>query len=398
MNIYLDCEEVAGNLAGSLVGEGYIGNYELSQDGYVRLFGMGDASDKGEGFLYALTPGSEPAVAGKYIVLKYRISADNKESVNTIQFYLSTTLPHPSDEGLIIYNPADEDGEWHVLVIDATKNIREEFASNFAPNSDGDYVINFLRFDFFNNKMSAESYFDLAYLGMDSDLDKIIELNSDFEYLTYVEGNAKYKLLTATGEIVDFNGNTPDVGGCEDQKDNYIAENSGYSASDKAYWSCLDMINGRGENGNALILRNSGSSKNGVAVFEHNGSTVGDSKMIFSGWCVVNGGISKYVWSVDGGVTWHDATPNVYSLLPDADTAILNSATGNLCITLEPGSEKNSVFQGGLNNPDPASVAGIYADLSDYLGETVNLTLAAVPQNEQDTLCVIAHFTGITVQ
>ena len=119
--------------------------------------------------------------------------------------------------------------------------------------------------------------------------------------------------------------------------------------------------------------------------------------MIFSGWCVVNGGISKYVWSVDGGVTWHDAAFNIYSSLPNADTAIMNSATNHLGIAFDAGSEKNAVFQGGLNNPDPASVAGIYADLSDYSGETVSLTLAAVPQNAQDTLCVIAHVTGITV-
>jgi hypothetical protein len=55
------------------------------------------------------------------------------------------------------------------------------------------------------------------------------------------------------------------------------------------------------------------------------------------------------------------------------------------------------MFQGSLNPPDPSTVAGVVADLSDFAGQTVNLTLAAVPEAQQDAICIIAHVTGITV-
>jgi hypothetical protein len=265
------------------------------------------------------------------------------------------------------------------------------------PNADGEYVINFLRFDFFNSTMSAESRIDIAYFGMDSDLDKIIEINKDVEYITYVEGETKYKLITETGEIVGLGGNsTGNVTESNSQAD-YIGEGSAYKVSDKEYFSCLDMINGRGENGEVYIRRTSGNSKTGVTVFNHNGSTVGENIMIFSGWCVVNGGVSKYVWSADGGVTWNDTGLSFYSNLLSASQGVLDSASAKLGITLESGSEYNAMFQGSLNPPDPSTVAGVVADLSDFAGQTVNVTLAAVPETAQDTLCIIAHVTGITV-
>ena len=123
----------------------------------------------------------------------------------------------------------------------------------------------------------------------------------------------------------------------------------------------------------------------------------GENLMIFSGWCVVNGGVSKYVWSADGGVTWNDVGLSYYSSLPSAGQAVLDSASANLGITLESGSKYNAVFQGVLNSPDPATVAGVVADLSAYAGQTVNVTFAAVPETAQDTLCVIAYVKNITV-
>jgi hypothetical protein len=76
---------------------------------------------------------------------------------------------------------------------------------------------------------------------------------------------------------------------------------------------------------------------------------------------------------------------------------VLDSASAKLGITLESGSEYNAMFQGSLNPPDPSTVAGVVADLSDFAGQTVNVTLAAVPETAQDTLCVIAYVKNITV-
>jgi len=393
LNIYLDHQEVGVNLGGGLIGEGFISKYEIFGEEFVRLYGMNATSIQEESMMFALSPGADPMVAGRYLVLKYRVPADNADKLGSLQFYVSTQTPNPTEEGLVLYSPVDQDGEWHVIVIDVLKNPRPAFSSVFKPNEDGEYMINFLRFDFFNGKVSPETYFDFAYLGMDDDLDKIIALNKDTEYLTFIEGDVTYKLDTATGEKLNADGSRPD----SDSDGGYIGEGSEYKASDKAYWSYLDMINGRGENGAAQIVRNAGNSKNGAAVFNHNGSTVGENLMIFSGWCVVNGGISKYVWSADGGVTWHDAKPNIYVTFPDADSAVIDSARGNLGIALDQGSEKNSMFQGGLNNPDPSTVQGVAADLSDYAGQTVNIIFAAVPETEQDSVCIIACVKGVAV-
>jgi len=399
LNIYLDHEEIAANLAGSMVGEGFISNYEPSTDGYVRLFGMGE-SEKSEGYLYALAPGKEALVGGKYIVLKYRLPSTNKESTGFLQFYTSTVTRQPSDRALLLYWPKADD-QWHVLVIDATKNTRASFASEFKPNGDGDYVINFLRFDFFNNRMSTESYIDIAYLGMDNDLEKIIDINTDTEYLTYVEGDAKYKIFTATGEKVNFDGSVPEVETESTVDDEveivYISEESGYTASDATYTSYIDMINGTGQNGKTMIAKRGGGSKDDVLVVEHNGGTVGDDLLIFSGWCVVDGGVSKYVWSADGGKTWNDIELRVYTSLSNASQAVLDVANNHLGTAIEQSSAAQAMFQGAANLSDPSKVAGVAANLSAFAGQTVNVTFAAVPEAAQDTLCLIAHVKNVTV-
>ena len=56
--------------------------------------------------------------------------------------------------------------------------------------------------------------------------------------------------------------------------------------------------------------------------------------------------------------------------------------------------EKSS-YQGSLNGP--ASANGLAADLSAYAGQTVNVTFATVPASDTDSLCIVAHITGITV-
>ena len=55
----------------------------------------------------------------------------------------------------------------------------------------------------------------------------------------------------------------------------------------------------------------------------------------------------------------------------------------------------NSAYQGGLNGP--SSAKGIAADLSQYAGQTVDVTFAVVPAAENDSLCILAHIKGVHV-
>ena len=157
------------------------------------------------------------------------------------------------------------------------------------------------------------------------------------------------------------------------------------------------MINGRGQDGKSLIGKRGGGSKDKVLVINHNGTTVGDNLLIFSGWCVIDGGVAKYVWSADGGKTWNDVELRVYTSLSNVSTDVLPSANAYLGASIEQSSATRAMFQGAQNVPDPSKVAGVAADLSEYAGQTVNVTFAAVPEAAQDTLCVIVHVTGVTV-
>ena len=56
--------------------------------------------------------------------------------------------------------------------------------------------------------------------------------------------------------------------------------------------------------------------------------------------------------------------------------------------------EKSS-YQGSLTGPDDAN--GIAADLSAYAGQTVDVTFAAVPASDTDSLCILLHIVGIKV-
>ena len=52
-------------------------------------------------------------------------------------------------------------------------------------------------------------------------------------------------------------------------------------------------------------------------------------------------------------------------------------------------------FQSGVGAG--ANVSGYAADLSEYVGQKVNVTFAAVPKADPDSLCLILHVTDITV-
>ena len=93
-----------------------------------------------------------------------------------------------------------------------------------------------------------------------------------------------------------------------------------------------------------------------------------------SGWCVVEGGINRYVYSVDGGVTWLDADS---SKAYNASQAIINVAQGMLSAEFgdATASKKNGSFQ-----------EGVKIDLSAYEWQTVNIIFAAVSESAQNEL------------
>ena len=129
-------------------------------------------------------------------------------------------------------------------------------------------------------------------------------------------------------------------------------------------------------------------------------------RIYLSGWCVVDGGVDKYVWSADGGETWHDmivegalgndietgtnsialqATQKINPCLKGntsiSPVKVFASVNGNAAIDF-----RNS--DDGLN----ADFRGykIYADLSEYKYEhDVDIIFAAVPVANPSLRCEI---------
>lgn len=176
----------------------------------------------------------------------------------------------------------------------------------------------------------------------------------------------------------------------------YVKEGSGYSVAPFNYASCLDMINGRGPDGSSKYTQRGGNSTKGVDVINHNGNTLSGSKLIVTGWSVVDGGISKYVWSVDGGKTWHDAIP-FNGDVNAASQAHLDGVRSRIGITLGMDSAAMAVYQGSVNLPDPSTVKGLEVDLSEYVGQTVEIIFAAVSARNTNTLCVLHCIKGVKV-
>ena len=248
------------------------------------------------------------------------------------------------------------DGEWHLITIDLTEKIAEYNGK----------TANYLRFDFLNasDSLPENAYVDFGYIGF---------FNTVAEAEAYDEANY----------------NDDPV---------YIDETSGYTESNLYYWSALDMINGMGADGANSYNNRGGDSKNGVDVISYNGETFTNNWLVFSGWTVVDGGISKYVWSADEGKTWNDVKYYRRGAPGDVadDHAFVTTAQRELGgVTLSAGSGKLSGYQCGAGSKE--NCMGLAADLTEFVGKTVDVTFAAVPLADTNTLCVLDFVEGVYV-
>ena len=191
---------------------------------------------------------------------------------------------------------------------------------------------------------------------------------------------------------------TTDIKITKDLTSFVAADNAqGYTASSVHYFGRIDTICGYGPNfeiGSAFDLGS--NDKTGASSVTYNHDSLSDKHVVIAGWSLVEGGVEKYVWSADGGKTWSDAKEYKEGVLKTASDAMLNFAKAkygsgtDFSLNLE-----KSSYQGSLTGPDNAN--GIAADLSAYAGQTVDVTFAAVPASDTDSLCILLHIVGIKV-
>jgi hypothetical protein len=245
------------------------------------------------------------------------------------------------------------DGEWHVAVLDVASYTSHK---SFKPESNV-YYTRYIRFDMFNklnNVYSDDSTsVDIAYVGMDSDLMTICTLNAeDFETITLYENGAACKVDTLTGKA---------------DRITLIDPSSGYTkAENLTYKTMVDTING------TRAASTSHSTHKNVRILTDI-STGAKLQLEFAGWCVLEGGIEKFVWSIDGGKTWYDFAGN--DTLTNPGTDIMKFA----------GDPLKSMENAGVNGRFQDN-GHLVADLSAYEGQTLDFIFAAIPAKDTTTL------------
>ena len=354
---------------------------ESTYENYIRIFGAGLDAKQNEG--YASLFGSDTPIGGcgKYFVFKYRLPKSNKENPTSFQAFISTQTMDAGTAGIISTSFVKADGEWNVVIIDLEQVENDNFANNFQKADDGLYYLKLLRFDFFDTKMSKESYIDISFVGLDSSFEKILETCGTVSSIKLIEGNATLTVDTDTGEVINRPPAVPDV---------FVRPESEYKESNIKFGAILDSVN------NVNASKQAGSAK-GVGIFgmfgntmPENGAGIGatGSMLKIGGWCVVEGGINRYVWSVDGGKTWNNCTSYFGSNPGDATETMLSFAAPladhNFSIDSDAG--KGS-FQG----------ANLCVDLSEYVGQTVDVILAVIPNKDTSSVLPVFYIRQATV-
>ena len=361
----------------------------LSKDrSYISMQGHASVS---ETYMYFFSNQKDnPIVTGQYVVVKYRIPT-GMNNLSQFEFFASTDLTISQAAGEHQMSvPAHTDDQWHILIVNLADKLADK-EGVFVKNDEDEYVASFVRWDLLNQKVSADMYIDVAYFGLHDNLEEIyaMELNKEIipsetpKYIELVEGGKTIKIDPKTGEEY-----VPVYVDPENEQ--------GYKISDVEYAAWIDFIN---RTTHSFSMHN---NKQVVEVANPTRQTIGDGILVLTGWAVVDGGVDKYVWSADGGKTWHDVV--MYNDIPlqGADDAMIEAfgsikaytdANGN---TVKPtvsnidASKVNGGFSGSR---------GICADLMNYFeqGDTVNVTFAAVPKADTSSLCIIGHVTNVEV-
>ena len=383
INVYVSPTE----LEKIIEGKKGVGSFEyIEEDGvkFIRIFGN-NTDNEGYVVPYSATTLKE---TGSYVVVKYRIPRTNAEKLGTFEMFTNTEATSPTGTDFFYIGNLYNDGYWHVAVVDVA-NLGNETHASFKPSDDGKYYAKFLRIDFFDRKMSEESYIDIAYIGMTNDFTSLFELNKDIKTISLIKNRVVETFYdTATGEIVEDNGIVIEY-------PSHIHPESEYKKSDVKYVTQIDMINGWGIGDNKKLESIYSLTGAEIACLDYDLKTVNHMELIFSGWTVVDGGVAQYVYSYDDGKTWHAVTGSATPAPTDDYTNVASSRLGGYTFEDLTVTKANACYQGTVGSG--ASAYGLHADLSACAGQTVNVTFAAVPNNAPDTLCVLIHLVGVEV-
>ena len=360
LSLYYDYEEIFKliNNGSQMFGTPVMGG-EDDEDPYTSIFVKTDNS-YGESYLTLFSDEQNEKMTGQYLVIKYRVPKTNKESIKYLEIFTSTTTNQATQSGSFAH-VLTADGEWHVDIIDLS-----QAKKGYTESDDGGYYAKLLRVDIFNgNFQFADTHVDIAYIGIESDIETVCELESGkMKVFNFFSGKENYNIDVETGKPII---------------ESYIDPSSGYTESTEKFGAFFDSVSGTNSQASA------GSAAGGIGKIV--GVTVSkDLTFSAKGWCGVNGGVEKYVYSVDGGKTWLDCS-GAWGI---SSAAIIKAAAykaggEGYAFDDDTATMAGGAFQG----------AGLIFDLSAYNGQTVNVILAAVPKNDTKTLAILFCFENI---
>ena len=204
---------------------------EKGQRGYTRILAYNDYQNVPEVFISLCT---SPMEVAPIFAIKYRTTTPGI----SMEVY-TDSVNQGVTSGNIIRIPVESDGDWHVEYVNL--NSIKQFNGS---------LINYFRFDIMNaTKLPVDAYVDFEYFGFFNS-DEEVEMFETGKYVPviYVDPNSGY--TDATGEIV--------------------------------HASSIDMINGMGGSGASKFDYRGGDTLKGVDKFNHNGTTLGGGKLVFS--------------------------------------------------------------------------------------------------------------------
>ena len=357
---YTDHEELFGiiNDLPEMFGSPVMGSDDQCEN-FVSVYVKLENTKFHESYASVYTPKNKGDESGEYLVMKYRVPSSNTENLGPIQFWTSTDRSSAGASEYFHFTPI-ADNQWHVAIFDLTT-----YSSLTMETGENGYSVNFVRADIFNKEFTdGENHIDIAYFGLDEDIMKICQLERDnFDFIQLYKNGTESDISTETGK---------------EYVKSYLDPSSGYTLSTLPYFCILDYV---------CEVRKPGlASYAGMSEIPSVLNSVTDSKgrASVSGWCVVEGGVEKYVYSTDGGKTWKDATASP-GKSSDEMIALARQTMGNGFLSgIEEESKVNGSFQGR-----------IYFDLTDDLGKTVNVIFAAVPKADEKTLVILLSIDKI---
>ena len=172
LNVYVEAEK----LFESATLQKQFGNVEMMDDGKYVRFTPDESKIES---VFTPYPGGTP-VTGQYFVMKYRLPEENTHKLTAFELYTSTVNDTAkAGDGFAIGNALLNDGKWHTVIIDLSTWKKE----SFAPDADGKYGARYLRIDVFNNRFPVTNRFDMEYAGISDNIEDILALCQDEEYV-----------------------------------------------------------------------------------------------------------------------------------------------------------------------------------------------------------------------